>query len=142
MEETLQISQIIVNVIIVVLFTVIIFFLVKISKLFVVISEKINSIADDSKELKPKIIATFEKIETLADSVTDISGKVNDNMDVLGTVVDNVKDSADKIINLQQKVMNEIEPPIMDTVNTISAVSAGVKTFFDAYKNKRNNSHN
>ncbi|HAY32683.1 MAG TPA: hypothetical protein PK536_08450 [Ignavibacteria bacterium] len=140
MEETLQISQIIVNIIIVVLFTVIIFFLVKISKLFLVISEKINSIADDSKELKPKIIATFEKIESLADSVTEISGKVNDNMDVLGSVVDNVKDSTERVLNLQKKVMDEIEPPVLDTVSTISAVSVGVKTFFNALKSRNNNS--
>jgi len=140
LEEAAFFSQIIVNGIIVILFITIIVILLKLSKFLSSINEKIESIAADSKEIKPKVISTLEKIGELSESVKDVTGKVNENIYVLGNVVEKIKDTTETAIEFQQKVQNAIEPPIMETVNTITAVSAGVKTFMSFLKKGRNSS--
>ncbi|MBS1518788.1 MAG: hypothetical protein JSS91_11930 [Bacteroidetes bacterium] len=137
MEDTVLILQIVINVIIIILFITIIVLMLKISRIFKHISTKMDSIALDSKEIKPKIISAFDKIGMLAENVNKATEKVNENIDVLGTVVERVKDTAESVIEFEQKIQNAIEPPVMDTVNTITAVSVGIKTFFDSWKRSK-----
>ncbi|MEZ4692173.1 MAG: hypothetical protein R3A12_19245 [Ignavibacteria bacterium] len=87
-----------------------------------------NHFSKDFSDVKPKLVDTIEKVNYLADNLSVVVRNVNDNIEVLGTVVDKVKDTADNIIEFEQKIQNTIEPPV-DTLNTITAVSVGVKTF-------------
>jgi len=115
--------------------------LLKVSKFLSSINKKIKSLAEDSKEIKPKIITTLEKIGDLTERVSGISDKVTENIDVLGDVVEKIKDTTESVIEFEQKIQNAIEPPVMETVNTISAVTVGIKTFLDSWKNSRRNSN-
>lgn len=101
------------------------------------LTEKVEGFSKDFTDLKPKVIETVDKINFLSDNVNAVVTKVNENVDVLGTVVDKVKDTADNILEFEKRIQSKIEPPVMDTVNTISAVSVGVKAFFDSWKNNK-----
>ncbi len=136
MEEALQYTQLITNIIIILLFLGIMILVFNLNKQFRKITKKVEGLSSDVKEIKPKVIESFDKIILLSDNINTAVKKVNENIDVLGTVVDKVKVTADSIIDFEKKVQSRIEPPVMDTVKTITAVSAGVKTFFDTWKNK------
>lgn len=100
---------------------------------------KIDFISKDVNEIKPKVSSAFEKIGALAESVTEVTGKINENIEVLGTVVEKIKDTTESVIEFEQKIQNAIEPPVMETINTVTAVTVGIKTFVDSLKrNKRN----
>ncbi len=104
------------------------------------VTKKVDGFSKDFSEIKPKVMESIVKLNLLADNVNSVVTKVNENVDVLGTVVDRVKDTADSILEFEKKIQNTIEPPVMDTLNTITAVSVGVKTFVEAWKNKRGSS--
>ncbi|HMS34159.1 MAG TPA: hypothetical protein PKC91_08730 [Ignavibacteria bacterium] len=138
MEETLQITQIITNIIIILFFlglTILVFGLIKQAKK---ITGKIDDFSKDFSDIKPKVVESFEKINSLSDNVNGVVSKVNENVDVLGTVVEKVKDTAESVLEFEKKIQNTIEPPVMETLNTITALSAGVKTFFDSWKKNKN----
>ena len=137
MEETLQITQLITNIIIILLFTglvILIFGLIKQAKK---ITDKIDNFSRDLSDFKPKVSDSIDKINSLTENVNKIAIKVNDNIDVLGTVVDKVKDTAESVIAFEKKIQSTIEPPVMETLNTVTAVSAGVKTFIDSWKKNK-----
>lgn len=137
MEETLQITQIIINIIIMLLFiglVILVFGLIKQAKK---INEKIDGFSKDLSDIKPKISDSIDKINSLTENVNKIAINVNDKVDVLGTVVDNVKDTAESILAFERKIQSTIEPPVMETLNTVTAVSVGVKTFIDSWKKNK-----
>lgn len=105
------------------------------------ISAKVSQLTIDIKTLKPKIETTVDKINSLSDNVDSLVTKVNKNVDVLSKVVEKVKDSADEIIDFQSKVRSRIEPPLMETANTIAAFSVGIKTFIEKMKSSKNKNH-
>lgn len=102
------------------------------------ISARIEKLSFDVKDIKPKVEATIDKINSVSDNVNLLVTKFNNNVDVLSTVVDKIKETADGIIEFEQRIQKKIEPPVMDTVNTIAAVSVGIKTFFDKMAEKKN----
>jgi uncharacterized protein YoxC len=113
-------------------------------------SSKIDEVSTQVKDIKVKLEPVIDKVQSLTENVNRVVSKVNDNIEVLSTVVDKVKYTTESIVNtiqvttdsilaFERKVRNKIEPPVMNTANTISAVSVGIKTFFETYKKKRKN---
>lgn len=139
MEEALQITQLITNIIIILLFLGLVILLFGVIKQIKKISAKIENLSKDISDVKPKVTEAIDKINSISENVNSVVKKVNDNIDILGTVVVRIKDTADSIIDFEKRIQTRIEPPVMDTLNTITAVSAGVKTFIDSWKNKSSN---
>ena len=137
METALQITQLLTNIVVILLFAGILIVLFALVKYIKKLSKKVDTFSKDLSDIKPKLIETVEKVNFLADSLTTVTKNVNNNIDVLGTVVDKVKDTTESIIEFEQKIQNTIEPPVMETLNTITAVSVGVKTFLEAMKSSK-----
>jgi len=139
LEEALQYTQLITNIIIILLFIGLLIAVFKLISGIKDISARIEKISSGIMDIKPKVEKTIEKVNGLTDNVNTLVGKINDNVHVLSTVVEKIKDTADDIIEFEQKIQKKIEPPILDTLTTISAVTVGIKTFFEKLKeNKRN----
>lgn len=134
MEAVLQSTQIIVNIILILLFLGLVILVLKLLKTVRNISEKFDMFSDNIKDIKPKVELTIDKINSLSDNVNSLVTKINQNAEVITTVVDKVKGAAEEVIEFQQNIQKKIEPPVMDTLNTITAVSIGIKTFFDRLK--------
>ena len=142
MEETIQYLQIITNVIIILLFiglVVLVFGLIKTMKS---VSARVGSLSGEITDIKSRLEPAIDNFSDLTKNVNGVFVKVRENVDILGTVVEKVKDTTDNIIEFEKKIQSQIEPPVFETLNTISAVSLGIKTFFDAFKSKNNSESN
>ncbi|HMS66375.1 MAG TPA: DUF948 domain-containing protein [Ignavibacteria bacterium] len=142
MEETIQYLQIITNVIIILLFiglVVLVFGLIKTMKS---VSARVGSLSGEITDIKSRLEPAIDNFSDLTKNVNGVFVKVRENVDILGTVVEKVKDTTDNIIEFEKKIQSQIEPPVFETLNTISAVSLGIKTFFDAFKSKNNTGSN
>lgn len=137
MEETIQYLQIITGIIISLLFIGLVILVFGLIKTMKTLSAKFEVLSGQMIDLKTKIEPALIKFGDLTENVNGVFSKINDNVEILGTVVEKVKDTADNIIEFEKKVQSQIEPPVMETLNTISAVSIGLKTFFDSFKEKR-----
>ncbi|MEO6695508.1 MAG: DUF948 domain-containing protein [Ignavibacteria bacterium] len=96
---------------------------------------KVNDNLDILSTVVVKVKNTSDDVmEKVKDASESIIEKVKDSTD---GIIGKVKESTDSIIQFERKVRGKIEPPVLETANTISAVSIGVKTFFDALKNRK-----
>lgn len=137
MEETIQYLQIATNIIIILLFIGLVILVFNLIKSLKVVMSKFDDISGQVKSIKSKIEPAVEKIQSLTENVNSVVDKVKNNVDVLEKVVERIKDTTDSIINFEQKIQRKIEPPVTNTVNIISAISVGIKTFFERLKNNR-----
>lgn len=136
MEETIQYLQIITGIIITILFIGLVILVFGLIKTMKSLSAKFEVLSSQMSDLKTKVDPAIVKFGDLTDNVNGVFSKINDNVEILGTVVEKVRDTADDIIKFEKKIQSQIEPPVMDTINTITAVSVGLKTFFDTFKEK------
>ncbi len=137
MEEALQYSQLITNIVIIILFLGLAILVLRLIKSIKNISARVEKLSSDVMEVKPKVEKLIDKVNGVTENVNSIVVKVNENIHVLTTVVDKFKVTADNILDFEQKIQKKIEPSVLDTVNTISAVSVGIRTFFDKLKRNR-----
>lgn len=138
MEATIQYLQIATDIIIILLFTGLVILVFTLIKTLKYVSAKIEEMSVQIKDIKSTMNPAIGKFQDLTENVNGVFLKVRENIDVLTTVVGKVKDTTENIIAFEQKIQNKIEPPVMDTINTFSAVTVGVKTFFDTYKSRKN----
>jgi len=137
LQEFIQYLQIITDIIVIILFIGIMisfFYLLKILK---TATSKFEELTAEVKDVKAKLNPVIEKSGLVADNVNLILSKVKDNIDLLETSVTKINNVVDDVVEFERKVQSKIEPPVMETANTIYALSAGIKTFFDSYKSSR-----
>ena len=136
MDDTIQYLQIATDIIIILLFIGLVILTFTLIKTIKMVTVKIEEMSVQVKDLKTTVNPAVDKIQEMTENINGVFSKVRDNIDVLSGVVEKVKDTTDNIIEFEQRIQSKIEPPVMDTINTISAVSTGVKTFFDTYKSR------
>ena len=139
MEETIQYLQIATNVIIILLFIGLVILVFNLIKALKKVSSKVDDVSSQINGIKSKVEPVIDKVKDLTDNVNLVVSKVIDNVDVLSNVVNKIKDTADSIIEFEEKIRHKVETPVLETANTISAVSAGIKTFFETYKKSKKN---
>ena len=137
MEDIIQYLQIITDVIIILLFIGILIAVYYLLKILKVTSVKLNELTTEIKEIKTKLNPSIDNFQLLSEKLISVTGSVKDNIDLLKTSVDKINSVVDSIVEFEKKVQSKIEPPVLETANTIAAVSAGLKTFFESYKNSR-----
>jgi uncharacterized protein YoxC len=91
-----------------------------------------NDIRDLSFQVKPLIASTTN----LSEKLNEISNKAMEPIDTARDIVVEVRDRIDQILEFEEKLREGIEKPASDLINTLSAVSNGVRTFWNAYIHK------
>ena len=148
MNEALQITTIITNVIIAISFVTLIIFVLKLIKWAQDLDSKVDKLTGELSELKDETIPLIHSLKDFVDSVNKISDKIDNVVEGAGKIVDNANsivekgvDIADDVVNFERKIKGSIEPSIMDTVNTYVAIVKGVKVFFEKIKDRKNGHH-
>ena len=77
---------------------------------------------------------------SISNDIKEISGTLKEQVTKVEGIVDSVKDTTDSIIEFERKVQKEVETNVFDTLNMISAISKGVKSFWGTMSSK-NGSH-
>lgn len=106
-------------------------------KLIKALAEKVESVSDDVMDLKAKAEPLIENANKFLSTANRIASSVDKNMDTVTSTVNNVKDTVEKVTQLVDTVREKVQPPVMETVASISGIVKGVKTFFDAIKSRR-----
>ena len=114
--------------------------------------KKINRAADNIDKTVEKMGQNFDdlkiKLEPLLDNagviqsdIMEITSNVKGQVAKVDGIVDSFRDTADSIIKFEQKAQREIEGQVFETINLISAITKGVKTFFTYLSASKNGSH-
>lgn len=138
--DILEYTQIGINVIVLLLFICIIIILVSLIKAGKLITEKIEDLNKNLKDYKEKLNPVIDKYNTFVDTANSIAKKIDYNMDVVNDSLKKLDGAVDDIVDFEKKVRTNIEPSVMDTITTFNGIVSGVKTFFDVYKKRKQNS--
>lgn len=145
MNETLQIIQICIGIIIIILFLVFTVLVLQITKLIKLVTGKLDKLEVQITEVKEKVIPAIESVQTVVASVNNVVTSVNKivtvveaNTVVLTNTVEKIDGAVDDIIRFEQNLQTKAGIPIMETINSYSALVTGVKAFFNKLGEKRN----
>jgi uncharacterized protein YoxC len=91
-----------------------------------------NDIRDLSFQVKPLIASTTN----LSEKLNHMTEKAMEPIDTAKEIVVEVRERVDQILEFEERLREGIERPASELISTLTAVSNGVKTFWNAYVHK------
>ncbi|RPH34943.1 DUF948 domain-containing protein [bacterium] len=95
------------------------------------VKQSISTIETTVKDVATHVIPVLDNVEFLTAKAGSISETVEEQMGVVKQSVGSLKSMTDSIVQFEQDIQNRVEGPIRETASVVSAVSKGVKTFFE-----------
>lgn len=130
LDLLVKIAEIILFVVLAILGIYLITAVKKITKTTDNLDAAVQNMGRNIEEIKVKIEPLLDKTSVIAGDISEITTNVKGQVAKVDGIVDSFKDTADSIIQFEQKAQKEIEGQVFDTINLISAITKGVKTFF------------
>jgi uncharacterized protein YoxC len=122
MEEFLIVMQIVALTALTILCVYLITVLVRVRNILTIIEH-------DIKELTAKAIPVFNNLEVITEKIKSVVENIDDQVELVKSSIHSVKEIIDNIVNFEQKVQQQIEEPVLETVGTFAAVFKGVRMF-------------
>jgi uncharacterized protein YoxC len=91
----------------------------------------LNTIEKDFKEMTTRVIPVLDNLEFITARVKVITENIDDQVASIRESIASVKQVAFNVVELERKVQERIEGPILEGVALTAAVVKGVRTFFD-----------
>jgi uncharacterized protein YoxC len=118
---------------------IILFVVLTVSAIYLIISLKKISKAADKMEstvarMEEKMDPVLQNAAVVSDNMKEITTSVRGQMAKVDSIVDQVKERADSVIDFERKAQRELETHVFDSLNFISAIVTGVKTFASRIK--------
>ncbi len=89
------------------------------------------SVEKDMKEMTSRALPVLENLEFITARVKSITESVDDQVLIVRESIASVKQVAENVVELERKVQERIEGPILDTVAFVAAILKGFRTFLD-----------
>jgi uncharacterized protein YoxC len=96
------------------------------------IVRSVETIEKNIDEIQRKANPVLENVSVITGEIKMQMGKVND-------IVESVKNTTDSIVEFEQKAQKQIEGPVFESLNLVSSVYAGIKTFLHRLSDSTNN---
>jgi uncharacterized protein YoxC len=91
----------------------------------------LNTIEKDFKEMTTRTIPILDNLEFITARVKVITENIDDQVASVRESINSVKQVALNVVELERRVQERIEGPILEGVALAAAVVKGVRTFFD-----------
>jgi uncharacterized protein YoxC len=76
-----------------------------------------------------KAIPVLNNLEIITEKIKLIAENVDEQVELVKSSIRSIKEIADNIVNLERKVQERIEEPVMETVGMLAAVFSGIRAF-------------
>ena len=104
------------------------------------LDKTVEKLGQNLNDLKIKVEPLIDNTSIITGDIKDITSDIKSQIAKVDDIVDSFKDTADSIIRFEQKAQKEIEGQVFETINLISAITKGVKTFFTYLSASKNGS--
>lgn len=91
----------------------------------------LDTVEKDLKEMTSRALPVLENMEFITSRVKSITENVDDQVMIIRESIGSVREIADNLVELERRVQDKIEGPILDTVAFIAAIFKGVRTFVE-----------
>lgn len=83
----------------------------------------------DMKEVTSRALPVLENMEFITNRVRNITETIDDQVSVVQESISSMKEMTENIVELERRVQERIEGPILDTIGFVAAVIKGCRTF-------------
>jgi len=91
----------------------------------------LDTVEKDLKEMTSRALPVLENMEFITSRVKSITENVDDQVMIIRESIGSVREVAENLVELERRVQDKIEGPILDTVAFAAAVFKGVRTFVE-----------
>jgi uncharacterized protein YoxC len=95
------------------------------------VREVLVSVEKDFKELTTRALPILENMEFITSRVKGIAENVDDQLNAVRESIASVKQVAMNVVDLERRVQERIEGPILESVALVAALFKGARTFVD-----------
>ncbi len=95
------------------------------------VREVLTSIEKDFKELTTRAVPILENMEFITSRVKGIAENIDDQVNAVRDSIGSIKQVAQNVVDLERKVQDRIEGPILEGVALVAALFKGLRTFVD-----------
>ena len=113
---------------------IILFIVLSISAVYLIISLKkitqaVDKLEKNVDQIETKLEPVLANALVVTENIKEISTGINGQIAKVDSIVDSVKERTDSILDFEKKTQAEIEMHVNDTLNFVSAIVTGMKTF-------------
>lgn len=91
----------------------------------------LTSVEKDFKEMTTRAIPILENLEFITSRVKGITENIDDQVVSVRESLGTIRQMAMNVVELERKVQERIEGPVLETLAVAAAVVKGVRTFLD-----------
>ena len=99
-------------------------FLIRVRRILDVVETNVN-------EISKRAIPVLDNLETITDKIRSITETVADQIDGVKQTVGSLKEIGDSIIAFEHRVQEQIEEPVMQTVEAIASILRSIQEFIE-----------
>lgn len=103
------------------------------------ITRSVEQIEKNIDNLEKKVEPVLENALVISGNVKEITTDIKTQISKVDGIIESVKDTTDSIIQFEQSAQKRIETEFNDTLNFISAIITGIKTFLGRLKSTHHN---
>ncbi len=103
------------------------------------VTKSVQNIGDELEQIANRIDPILESFQKISDSIVSVSSLLNDQIEKSKFIIDEIKTRIEALINLEKKIKENVDTPIENLQNNLTAVKKGISAFFKYYKKKNNN---
>ncbi len=102
------------------------------------ITGSVERIEKNMVDLQQKVTPVLDNALFITENIKEISTDIKINLDKVDSLVNSVKDRTESILEFEKNAQDKIEFQVNNTLNLVSAISTGVRTFFAAISGSKN----
>jgi uncharacterized protein YoxC len=95
------------------------------------VREVLSNIEKDFKELTARAVPILENMEFITSRVKGIAENIDDQLNAARESISSVKQVALNVVELERRVQDRIEGPILEGVALVAAVFKGARTLIE-----------
>lgn len=95
------------------------------------VRDSLTNMEKDVKEITGRAIPVLDNMESITLRVKSITESLDEQVGAVRDSIVSVKLVAENVVELERRVQERIEGPILETVALVAAIFKGFRTFFD-----------
>jgi uncharacterized protein YoxC len=95
------------------------------------VRDVLANVEKDLKEMTSRALPVLDNMEFITSRVKSITENLDDQVMIVRESISSVKQVTDNIVDMERRVQERLEGPILETVAFVAAVFKGVRTFLE-----------
>jgi uncharacterized protein YoxC len=91
----------------------------------------LGNVERDIRDIATRALPVLDNMEYITARVKSVTDSIDDQVSAVRDSIASVKQVAENVVDLERRVQERIEGPIIETVAFVSAIFKGVRTFLD-----------